>query len=151
VGRPLSDDEDFTKAIGKFARGVGVESVLLAQFPAFLKPLVGKLLGTNARVRFLKEKMRPHVMASLKETDDGQVVIQERDIHPVRISLRTLDFANQYKDDALLHLFVAYVAPKYADTAKTPAQLKERILDGVVGRYLGIFFAAVRNSYIAMI
>jgi hypothetical protein len=86
VGQPLSDDEEFTKMIGKFARGVGVESILLRQFPAYLRPLVGRLLGTNNRVRFLKEKLRPHVMASLKETDDGQVVLQERDIHPVRTS-----------------------------------------------------------------
>jgi hypothetical protein len=83
VGQPLSDDEEFTKMIGKFARGVGVESVLLRQFPAYLRPLVGKLLGTNNKVRFLKEKLRPYVMASLKETDDGQVVLQEREIHPV--------------------------------------------------------------------
>ncbi len=80
--------------IGKFARGVGVEAVLLRQFPSYLKPLVGNLLGTKKRVRFLKEKMRPEVMASLNEMADGQVVLQERDIHPVRTSLRTWDFAN---------------------------------------------------------
>lgn len=58
------------------------------------------------------------------------------------------DIANRWKDDALLHQFVAYVAPKYADAAKTSAQVKERILDEVAGRYLGIFFAAVRDFHI---
>ena len=88
VGQPLSNDEDFTKMIGKFARGVGVESVLLRQFPTFFKPWAAKFLSTKKGVRFLKEKMRPYVMASLKETDDGQIVLQEREIAPVRTSLR---------------------------------------------------------------
>jgi len=43
----------------------------------------------------------------------------------------------------LLYQFVAHVLPKYSDPAKTPDQMKEKILDEVVGRYLGLFFAAV--------
>jgi hypothetical protein len=89
VGQPLSNDEEFTKMIGKFARGVGVESVLLRQFPKFLIPWVAKLFTTKSKVRVLKEKLRPYVMASLKETDNGQVVLQERDIPPVRTPPRT--------------------------------------------------------------
>jgi len=94
VGQPLSNDEDFTKMIGKFARGVGVESVLMRQFPTFFKPWAAKLLSTNKRVRFLKEKMRPYVMASLNETDNGQVVLREREIPPVRTPSESYDFAN---------------------------------------------------------
>ena len=137
--------------IGKFARGVGVESVLMRQFPTFFKPWAAKLLSTNKRVRFLKEKMRPYVMASLNETDNGQVVLREREIPPVRTPSESYDFANYQKDEALLHQFVAYVLPKYSDPAKTLAQMKERILDEVVGRYLGLFFAAVCNSCIAYV
>jgi hypothetical protein len=88
VGRPLSDDEDFTGMISKFTRGVGVEAFLLRRFPLFIKPWVAKLLGTNKRVRLLKEKLRPYVMASLEEADDGQVVLKEREISPVRTHLR---------------------------------------------------------------
>jgi len=88
VGRPLSDDEDFTSMISKFARGVGVEAFLLQKFPLFIKPWAVKLLSTKKRARFLKEKLKPYVMASLKETDDGQVVLKEREISPVRIPLR---------------------------------------------------------------
>jgi hypothetical protein len=47
------------------------------------------------------------------------------------------------EDEPLLYQFVAYVLPKYNDPAKSAAQMKAKILDEVVGRYLALFFAAV--------
>jgi hypothetical protein len=79
VGQPLSNDEAFVKMVGKFARGVGVESVLLRQFPTRLRPWIAKLLSAKSRVNFLKEKLRPYIMACLRETEDGKVVMQEHE------------------------------------------------------------------------
>lgn len=145
VGQPLSNDEEFLEMIGNFTRGVDVESVLLRQFPTILRPLIAKFLGSKSRVYFLKEKLRPYVMACLRETEDGKVVLLEHEPYFVRLCLpRDGEIANLEKDEPLLYQFVAYVLTKYSDSAKSPVQMKAKILDEVVGRYLGLFFASVR-------
>jgi hypothetical protein len=87
VGQPLSSDEAFVKMISKFTRGVGVESVLLRQFPTALRPWIAKLLPAKSKVRIIKEMMRPYVMACLRETEDGKVVMQEHETGFVRVSV----------------------------------------------------------------
>jgi hypothetical protein len=84
VGQPLSNDETFVKMIRNFTKGVGVESVLLRQFPKALRPWIVKLLGSKSRVRIIKEKLRPYVMDCLKETENGKIVMQDHEFSFVR-------------------------------------------------------------------
>jgi hypothetical protein len=128
VGELLCHNEAFTKKIGEFTRAVSIEAMLLRKFPAVVRPVVVKFLKSKARVRSIKEMLRQQVMACMMETVDGAVVLAERESSP---------------NDPMLPQFVAYVLPKCADSTKPAGQIKEKILDEVVGRMLGLFFAAV--------
>lgn len=50
------------------------------------------------------------------------------------------------QDDPILPQFIAFVIPKYDQSGKSIAQIKEMIFDQVIGRLLGLFFAIVSVS-----
>jgi len=144
VGKEFSRNDAFTKKIGEFTRAVSIESIFLKGLPALARPIAIKFLHSKKRYCTLREMLRKPIMALLAVNEEGKVVMATRESSPVgTFTLNDVNVINRSQDDPMLPQFVAFVLPKYANTIKDPAEMKEKILNEVVGRYLVVFFAAV--------